>query len=159
MLTDISDIHSVSPHVGAANGGTLLTIKGRGFGNDPSLVAVDIDGTPCIVVSVTTDTVTCRTTMPPADSKAVVNMTSAGSVVNMTLPGVEDGYRFMGRRGWTMCIVSISYSILGGRGVTLQRYLNIWGADLTYLYSATKFPDSPDSYSVYPSFQSKSTTR
>lgn len=73
----------------------MLTIKGRGFGNDPSLVAVDIDGTPCTVVSVSTDTVTCRTTMPPADSKAVVNDSSTG--VNVTLEGVQSGYRFKGR--------------------------------------------------------------
>ena len=75
----------------------MLTIKGRGFGNDPSLVAVDIDGTPCTVVSVAMDTITCRTTMPPADSKAVVN--NSGGGVNVTLEGVEDGYRFMGRCG------------------------------------------------------------
>ena len=85
----------MSPHNGPSNGGTLLTIKGRGFGNDPALVAVDIDGTPCIVVSVTTDTLTCRTTKPPVDSKAVVNVTSTG--LNVMLDGVQDGYRFIGR--------------------------------------------------------------
>ena len=87
----------MSPHAGASNGGTLITIKGRGFGNDPTLVAVDIDGTPCNVVSVTTDTLTCHTTKPPADSKAVVNVSTAGH--NVMLEGVQDGYRFMGRHG------------------------------------------------------------
>ena len=85
----------MSPQTGPSNGGTLLTIKGRGFGNDPALVAVDVDGTPCTVVSVTTDTLTCCTTKPPADSKAVVNVSSAG--LNVMLDGVQDGYRFMGR--------------------------------------------------------------
>ena len=73
----------------------MLTIEGRGFGNDSSLVAVDIDGTPCTVVSVAMDTVTCRTTLPPADSKAVVDNSTAG--VNVIIQEVEDGYRFMGR--------------------------------------------------------------
>jgi len=85
----------VSPHFGAANGGTLLTIMGRGFGTDPTLVAVDIDGTPCTVVSVTMDTLICRTTTPPADSRAVVN-----DISNVTLDGVQDGYRFIGGCGW-----------------------------------------------------------
>ena len=85
----------MSPHAGPSNGGTLLTIKGRGFGNDPALVAVDIDGTPCTVVSVAMDTLTCRTLKPPADSRAVVNVSSAG--LNVMLEGVQDGYRFMGR--------------------------------------------------------------
>ena len=93
-LVFLVDIHSVSPHFGAANGGTLLTIKGRGFGNNPSLVAVDIDGTPCTVVSVAMDTLTCRTTAPPADSRAIVDDVSDGA--NVTLDGVVDGYRFIG---------------------------------------------------------------
>lgn len=97
------DIHSVSPHVGPANGGTLLTIKGRGFGNDPSLVVVDIDGTPCTVVSVTRDTITCRTTVPPADSKAVVDNSGSGS--NVILQDVQDGYRFMGKYSYVVYLV------------------------------------------------------
>lgn len=87
----------MSPHFGAANGGTLLTIMGRGFGTDPALVAVDVDGTPCTVVSVAMDTLTCRTTTPPADSRAVVNDVSNGA--NVTLDDVEDGYRFIGGCG------------------------------------------------------------
>ena len=75
----------------------MLTIKGRGFGNDPSIVAVDIDGAPCTVVSVAMDTITCHTTTPPADSKAVVNNSGGGA--NTILEGVQDGYRFMGRCG------------------------------------------------------------
>lgn len=46
-------------------------------------------------------------------------------------------------------------SILGGRGVTLQRYLNIGGNNLDDLFSDTEFPDNPDYYSVNPSFQSE----
>ena len=72
----------------------MLTIKGQGFGADPSLVAVDVDGTSCTVVSVTMDTITCRTGTPPSDSKAVVNNSGGGA--NVMLQEVEDGYRFMG---------------------------------------------------------------
>ena len=46
-------------------------------------------------------------------------------------------------------------STLGGRGVAVQRYLNIPGSNLNDLYSNGKFPDSPDRYSVNPSFQSE----
>ena len=37
----------------------------------------------------------------------------------------------------------------------MQQYLNIRGSTLTSLYSAPTFPDSPDRYSVNPSFQSE----
>ena len=43
--------------------------------------------------------------------------------------------------------------IVGGRGVTLHQYYSIGGPHLSDLYSAAKFPDSPDYYSVNPSFQ------
>ena len=37
----------------------------------------------------------------------------------------------------------------------MQQYLNIAGHTLNDLYSAVNFPDSPDRYSVNPSFQSE----
>ena len=86
----------------------MITIKGRGFGADPSLVAVDVDGTPCTVVSVTMDTITCHTTTPPSDSKAVVNNSGGGA--NVTLAGVQDGHRFMGKsktRGYAVMLLII----------------------------------------------------
>ena len=55
---------------------------------------MDVDGTPCTVVSVTMDTITCHTGTPPTDSKAVVNNSVGGA--NVMLQEVEDGYRFMG---------------------------------------------------------------
>ena len=53
----------------------------------------------------------------------------------------------------------INCTTSGGRGVTMQRYLDIGGNTLTSLFSATTFPDNPDNHSVNPSFQSEAFVR
>ena len=53
----------------------------------------------------------------------------------------------------------INCTTSGGRGVTMQRYLDIGGGALTSLFSAATFPDDPDHHSVNPSFQSEASVR
>ena len=89
QIVTFPDILSVYPNQGGSLGGTLLTIKGTGFGINPAAVEVDIDGIPCTVVSVSPTLVTCRTGMPPDGSPALAS-------VNMSYPSVQKGYRFKG---------------------------------------------------------------
>ncbi|KAL6460366.1 hypothetical protein MHYP_G00303320 [Metynnis hypsauchen] len=50
-------ITSISPTTGPS--GTPITVSGSGFGSDASLVAVNIDGVPCAVSSITETAVQC----------------------------------------------------------------------------------------------------
>lgn len=55
------DIESVSPATGGMNGGTLLSIKGKGFGAAKKNIKIDIAGLPCEVQSNTKDEIICKT--------------------------------------------------------------------------------------------------
>jgi len=52
----------VEPTTGSINGGTLLAISGKYFGNIKENVKVTVAGRPCIVQSVTSAKITCSTT-------------------------------------------------------------------------------------------------
>ena len=69
-----------------------------------------------------------------------------------------DTVSWVGVAGVYTNIINV-FSTLGGRGVTMQRYLNIRGYTLSDLYSAATFPDSPDVHSVNPSFESDPSVR
>lgn len=50
-------VNSVSPSTGPS--GTLVTLTGSGFGTDPSLISVTVNGVACIVSSVTDTQIQC----------------------------------------------------------------------------------------------------
>ena len=75
--------------MGSSEGGTLLTIKGTGFGLIQDDIAVDVDGIPCQVVSHSKTEVICWTGRPPPDSPAV-------ATEGLTYPDTEEGLRFRG---------------------------------------------------------------
>ena len=54
-------IQSVSPSRGGTGGGTVLTIMGQNFPNNPAQVNVTIAGTQCTVSSITTNQIKCST--------------------------------------------------------------------------------------------------
>ena len=56
-----ADVVSVSPKSGSKEGGTLLTISGRYFGNRTDLVTVKVGGVDCDVKTVKPDEITCIT--------------------------------------------------------------------------------------------------
>jgi hypothetical protein len=125
------DIYEVSPSSGGSEGGTLITIQGTGFGITPDDVAVDIAGIPCEIVSHSQTEIRCRTGKPAAGSAAVATGDS-------DYPAVQNGFRFR-----------------GSRGVSFLTYTGVSGTRLEGLYSAGKYPDSPDRYGVYPSFSTE----
>ncbi|NXI34165.1 PKHD1 protein, partial [Galbula dea] len=60
----LSEIFSMEPCCGSFLGGTLLTISGVGFGQNPALVSVSMDRQTCMVTHLTEERVWCLT--PPA---------------------------------------------------------------------------------------------
>ena len=52
----------MEPTSGSMEGGTLLTITGKFFGNNKENVKVTVAGSPCMVQSVTSERITCITT-------------------------------------------------------------------------------------------------
>ncbi|XP_030346033.1 fibrocystin isoform X2 [Strigops habroptila] len=64
LIQYLSEIFSIEPCCGSFLGGTLLTISGVGFSQNPALVSVSMNRQTCKVTHLTEDTVWCLT--PPA---------------------------------------------------------------------------------------------
>ncbi|NWU65963.1 PKHD1 protein, partial [Pterocles burchelli] len=64
LIQYISEIFSIDPCCGSFLGGTLLTISGVGFNQNPALVSVSMDNQTCTVTHLTEETIWCLT--PPA---------------------------------------------------------------------------------------------
>ena len=79
-------ISSISPRWGSLAGGTEITIKGIGFGNEPTGLSVVAAGEPCDVHTVTETAIYCRTpalnatvmalAAPPTPTSAVGSLAS-----------------------------------------------------------------------------------
>ena len=67
----ILDVINVYPTFGSLEGGTLLRVRGSGFGNKVDMISVDVDGVLCEVQAVTNDLVTCITGPAPPHSAAI----------------------------------------------------------------------------------------
>lgn len=65
----LSDVASIEPSQGSITGGTVITIKGKGFGTKKENVKVKVAGVPCTVLSVSleADTIKCRTGKPTSE--------------------------------------------------------------------------------------------
>ncbi|NXY72716.1 PKHD1 protein, partial [Glareola pratincola] len=64
LIQYLSEIFSIEPCCGSFLGGTLLTISGVGFSQNPALVSVSLNGQTCTVTHLEEETVRCLT--PPA---------------------------------------------------------------------------------------------
>ncbi|NXT47008.1 PKHD1 protein, partial [Pluvianellus socialis] len=64
LIQYLSEIFSIEPCCGSFLGGTLLTIFGVGFSQNPTLVSVSMNKQTCMVTHLTEETVQCLT--PPA---------------------------------------------------------------------------------------------
>ncbi|XP_009887276.1 PREDICTED: fibrocystin [Charadrius vociferus] len=64
LIQYLSEVFSIEPCCGSFLGGTLLTISGVGFGQNPALVSVSMNRQTCTVIHLVEDTVWCLT--PPA---------------------------------------------------------------------------------------------
>ena len=75
MFIQSPDIESVTPNTGGMNGGTLLSIKGKGFGAPKDKIKVDIAGLPCVVQSNTATEIICKTAKAAASDFTASNYT------------------------------------------------------------------------------------
>ena len=57
----ILDVHSVHPHLGSTEGGTMLNIKGKFFGKIMDNIKVKAAGVKCKVVDVQDELIKCIT--------------------------------------------------------------------------------------------------
>ncbi|NWV41109.1 PKHD1 protein, partial [Grantiella picta] len=64
LIQYLSEIFSVEPYCGSFLGGTLLTISGVGFSQNPALVSVSMASQTCTVTHLAEETIWCLT--PPA---------------------------------------------------------------------------------------------
>ena len=76
-LTSPGEIISVSPLQGSVAGGTQLTISGRGFSTDSSVVSVSLGDQECIISSASYSQIECTTTANSAGTYNVM-VTSHG---------------------------------------------------------------------------------
>ena len=96
-----TDIHSVSPHAGSTQGGTLITVTGSSFGTSVSDIEVDVDGVPCHVMSLNSTHILCWTGRPRDDDLSVADDDGNYSVT-------DSGHRF---RGSTHSILSLRHTL------------------------------------------------
>ena len=89
LSLSLSDIHSVGPHTGSRLGGTLLTVTGSGFGINQEDIEVDVDGTPCQILSQNMTHIHCWTGRPHDDALSVADDNGDFSVT-------ASGHRFKG---------------------------------------------------------------
>ena len=79
-VVSVADVISVSPPSGSVQGGTEITITGRGFNTDPDEVQVLIGGSVCDVQSVDYSTIVCITSPQEAGSYSIqVSVTGLSS--------------------------------------------------------------------------------
>ncbi|NXI52472.1 PKHD1 protein, partial [Chloroceryle aenea] len=66
LIQYLSEIFSIEPCCGSFLGGTLLTVSGVGFSQNPALVSVSMDRQTCVVTRLAEETVWCLT--PPVSN-------------------------------------------------------------------------------------------
>lgn len=165
FLLNCVDIHSVSPHIGSTQGGTLITVVGSSFGTNVLDIEVDVDGTPCHVMTHNMTHITCWSGRPNDNDLSVADADGSYSVT-------ANGHRFRGRYHssphsfiYTLlpsilpcfCLVPIHLMVswcVGSRGVSFKHFHgSIYNLDTLHLHS--NYPDNPDTYGVYPSYSSE----
>lgn len=89
-LLNCVDIHSVSPHIGSTQGGTLITVVGSSFGTNVLDIEVDVDGIPCHIVTHNMTHITCWSGRPHDNDPSVADADGSYSET-------ANGHRFRGR--------------------------------------------------------------
>ncbi|NWJ07086.1 PKHD1 protein, partial [Crypturellus undulatus] len=83
LIRYASEIFSVEPCCGSLLGGTLLTISGVGFSQNPALVSVSLNEQPCMVTHLSEETIWCLT--PPAANLSNDDSQDISASVNVLL--------------------------------------------------------------------------
>uniref|UniRef100_A0A8C9NL52 PKHD1 ciliary IPT domain containing fibrocystin/polyductin n=1 Tax=Serinus canaria TaxID=9135 RepID=A0A8C9NL52_SERCA len=130
----LSEIFSIQPCCGSILGGTLLTISGVGFSQNPALVSVSMDNQTCTVTHLEEETIWCLT--PPAvnlsneDSRDIsvrVNVAiSSGSFQQALFANRTITFNY--QRALTPLVTAVETEITDGRLLLGIQGINITGS-------------------------------
>lgn len=136
FLPNCVDIHSVSPHVGSTQGGTLITITGSSFGTNVSTIEVDVDGIPCHVITHNMTHVTCWSGLPHNNDLSIADADGTYSIT-------ASGYRFRGNTHssiylfiYSVCYLILSYTIM-------YRFTRSQLQKLSWIYIQSEYTSYP----------------
>ncbi|NWY20220.1 PKHD1 protein, partial [Aphelocoma coerulescens] len=134
LIQYLSEIFSIEPCCGSVLGGTLLTISGVGFGQNPALVSVSMDNQTCTVTHLAEETVWCLT--PPAaglsneDSRDIsvrVNVAiSSGSLQHDLFANRTTTFNY--QRALTPLVTAVETELIDGSLLLSFRGINITGS-------------------------------
>ncbi|NXY07104.1 PKHD1 protein, partial [Pteruthius melanotis] len=153
LIQYLSEIFGVEPCCGSVLGGTLLTISGVGFSQNPAQVSVSMDNQTCTVTHLVEETVWCLT--PPAanlsnedsrDISVTVNVAiSSGSFQHALFANGTTTFNY--QRAWTPLVTAVETEIADG-----SLLLNIQGINITG--SVAKFGHTECQLEFQPGHQS-----
>ncbi|NXE82096.1 PKHD1 protein, partial [Cochlearius cochlearius] len=134
LIQYLSEIFSIEPCCGSFLGGTLLTISGVGFSQNPALVSVSMNRQTCMVTHLAEETVWCLT--PPAanssneDSQSIsvrVNVVITSSSLQHTLSAKRTA-TFDYQRALTPLITTVETEIIANSLLLSIQGINITGS-------------------------------
>ncbi|KFO85527.1 Fibrocystin, partial [Buceros rhinoceros silvestris] len=96
VIQYLSEIFSIEPCCGSFLGGTLLTIYGVGFSQNPALLSVSMNGQTCTVTHLTEETVQCLT--PPAANLSNEDSQDVSVRVNIVISSGSMQHVFSAKR-------------------------------------------------------------
>ncbi|NWS93049.1 PKHD1 protein, partial [Toxostoma redivivum] len=134
LIQYLSEIFSIEPCCGSVLGGTLLTISGVGFSQNPALVSVSMDNQTCTVTHLEEETVWCLT--PPAvnlsnedprDISIRVNVAiSSGSLQQTLFANRTSTFHY--QRALTPLITAVETELTDGSLLLSIQGINITGS-------------------------------
>ncbi|NWX31432.1 PKHD1 protein, partial [Notiomystis cincta] len=134
LIQYLSEIFSAEPCCGSVLGGTLLTISGVGFSQNPALVSVSMDNQTCTITHLAEETVWCLT--PPAanlsneDSRDIsvrVNVAiSSGSLQHALFANRTTTFKY--QRALTPLVTAVEAEITDGTVLLRVQGTNITGS-------------------------------
>ncbi|NWI89615.1 PKHD1 protein, partial [Pitta sordida] len=99
LIRYFSEILSIEPCCGSVLGGTLLTISGVGFSQNPALVSVSLNSQTCTVTHLAEETVWCLT--PPAANLSNEESQNISVTVNLVISNRSIEQSLLARRATT----------------------------------------------------------
>ncbi|NWS24052.1 PKHD1 protein, partial [Polioptila caerulea] len=137
----LSEIFSVEPCCGSVLGGTLLTISGVGFSQNPALVSVSMDNQTCTVTHLEEETVWCLTpaavSLSNEDSRDIsvrVNVAiSSGPLQQAVFANRTTTFSY--QRALTPLVSAVKTEITDGRLLLSIQGINITGSTAKLGYS------------------------
>ncbi|NWX60516.1 PKHD1 protein, partial [Promerops cafer] len=133
LIQYLSEIFRVEPCCGSVLGGTLLTISGVGFSQNPALVSVSMDNQTCTITHLEEERVWCLT--PPAvnlsnedshDISVRVNVAISSGSFQQAL--FANSTTFSYQRALTPLVTAVETEITGGSLLLSIQGINITGS-------------------------------